>query len=913
MYNIPDRLIVRYEGGTIFDTGFVSGSQIGTFQIPKGDANELDIVLATNDEGTLWNYKIDAEPREFACLLFREHKESRSWGLPDDNIPGFDHTALYVNGNLYESHPGYTRGQYYDTNTEESITVDNQNGVQNVHSLASFLHDSSDPSPTQSTVSDVKCIEIPIELAKQMEVAIQSQIGAGFNDVGGADIIAQLGPDVQKGGDSDGDGNPDYTCVGLIEWAAEQAGHNNGQGFIPNEIEIFEAGGRELPTLSPELLLNHVDGSNFPQTEFLIEVGYPTIIKSEVKESIQRGVEGVSNLIENGVEWARGLADPVDFIVTDPLGRQFGHTAATGTLNEIPSALYSGNGDLEEFLLLDPVPGEYRVQLVGLDSEVMFGFGGSNFEGVFFDGYLAKDEIRELTFEVPGDENEVVDLRLTRVDSEEKVFYGEQLEYSLKIENVGTSTATNVRVIESAPESISASSTSSRVVDEIAPGEVVRFEYNGVARNAGVNLGEMLVVADQVDLNIVNNFLAYGVKVEPANPEPADVSLEVVLSGAPPLELGDEFSVEVEILNAGPGVATGLMVDVSTPDGVNLVDSNVEQGNFDTQNTMWDVGNLRDGVARKLTLDFEIERAVSGAIEAELIAVNEPDPDSAPNNGSRSEDDFAAAGLEVGDFVPEPPTDALPLLTEKEALGDEAIAGAPLFFVGPSGDAEIIFVDEYAGFQSSLGVYLVGPDGTIGATEWAFERIEHSELSTLASENARPGGGPLSPGETVSLSDLFALEDLQPGTGFGLFLVADGAAENPFTVYDGGTLGFRSNSGPATITDATPDLVHIAENGKETLIVGDILHTIDAGSPDPLSNTLNPGGTGQVTSGLLGGEFTVAFEDKPLNEGSDRDFNDALFVVETSEGEQAPVASTQTANVVASLEQLVIMDEAVTV
>ena len=90
---------------------------------------------------------------------------------------------------------------------------------------------------------------------------------------------------------------------------------------------------------------------------------------------------------------------------------------------------------------------------------------------------------------------------------------------------------------------------------------------------------------------------------------------------------------------------------------------------------------------------------------------------------------------------------------------------------------------------------------------------------------------------------------------------------------------FRSDGHPATVTDTTPELVFIADNGHERLVLGDILHTIDAGSANPLSNTLNPGDTGQVTSGLLDSAFTVAFEDKPLSANSDRDFNDALFAV----------------------------------
>ncbi len=262
-------------------------------------------------------------------------------------------------------------------------------------------------------------------------------------------------------------------------------------------------------------------------------------------------------------------------------------------------------------------------------------------------------------------------------------------------------------------------------------------------------------------------------------------------------------------------------------------------------------------------------------------ALDSADPDDAPPTDQRGY--LRDATPDIGAFElnaePPPPVQPLPPLAEKVPLPDSEIHGAPLFLVGPSGDAEIAFVDEVAAYQSSLGVYLVGPEGTIGATRWVFERIEHAEASADASASARPGGGPLETGDAVQLSELFDAADLTPGTGFGLFLVADGWARNDAAIFEGGSLEFRSNGGSATVTDNVPELFHVAAGGGETLVLGNILHSIDAGSANPLSNSLNPDGTGQVTSGLLDGAFTVAFEDKPLN-GSDRDFNDALFTVE---------------------------------
>ncbi|NJO63310.1 MAG: DUF11 domain-containing protein [Richelia sp. RM2_1_2] len=61
MYFIPDQFILRYEGKEILNTGFVSGSKTGQVQIPQGNSDELEVILATNDEGTAWDYSVTTE------------------------------------------------------------------------------------------------------------------------------------------------------------------------------------------------------------------------------------------------------------------------------------------------------------------------------------------------------------------------------------------------------------------------------------------------------------------------------------------------------------------------------------------------------------------------------------------------------------------------------------------------------------------------------------------------------------------------------------------------------------------------------------------------------------------------------------------------------------------------------------
>jgi Ca2+-binding RTX toxin-like protein len=222
---------------------------------------------------------------------------------------------------------------------------------------------------------------------------------------------------------------------------------------------------------------------------------------------------------------------------------------------------------------------------------------------------------------------------------------------------------------------------------------------------------------------------------------------------------------------------------------------------------------------------------------------------------------------------------------ERVRLEPDAINGvAPeRLTIGAGGDATIRFVDEVAAYQSALGVYLIGPDGTIHDPRIAFARIEAAAADPRY-PFARPGGGPLAAGDAVQLSELYSAEQLAPGTSFGLFLVVNGAARG---WWQGGLLDNsgdlvlvdRATGEAATIYDpaAALQLRHIAADGEVTAVRGNLIHTADPTPDDPLDNSLNYDGVGRVVSldDPTGGGVLLSFED-----GRDFDFNDLVVAVE---------------------------------
>ena len=193
-----------------------------------------------------------------SAILFREvidNNESSYLPFVNDEVPGYDHIALAINDSVYEVHPGYGRGIYLSANHRDSIRITNISGLQSQHNPATFAYNSRINSSTR--VKSFNSVRIPDSLAFSMLSAMQSLSEAHYKplDFHYQNFDRVLSPKSQKGT------NSSFTCSGIIEWAAEQAGHNNGSGFVPNHLESILLPNpfnffilSEFPTLSPQLI-----------------------------------------------------------------------------------------------------------------------------------------------------------------------------------------------------------------------------------------------------------------------------------------------------------------------------------------------------------------------------------------------------------------------------------------------------------------------------------------------------------------------------------------------------------------------------------------------------------------------------------------------------------------------------------
>jgi len=323
------------------------------------------------------------EESKSSSLLFREFNDDP--GHLSDNsdwIPGWDHTGLNLDDLVYESYPNYPAGLYLDS-FGDSVHIESIDGVQYQHSVDTFFHKSTTET---SPINDTLEISIDYELAQQMAdqiIQLEEISHNTFQSIGGLDVIDQfsdiqdfystLSPDSQKGGDNS------FTCVGLMEWAAEETGHNFGQGFIPDIFETI-GGNLEIPFLSPWLLSVWADPLNIENyDQFFFDLADKALdLTIDVGQSIHNTI--------------MGFFDPVDFILTDPIGRRLGYTASTGYINEIPDAFYSGNGYQEYIMILNSLSGDYNLELFGLGDEALAYVGSYNDMLFEFQGQLSLGE-----------------------------------------------------------------------------------------------------------------------------------------------------------------------------------------------------------------------------------------------------------------------------------------------------------------------------------------------------------------------------------------------------------------------------------------------------------------------------------------------------------------------------------------
>ena len=239
----------------------------------------------------------------------------------------------------------------------------------------------------------------------------------------------------------------------------------------------------------------------------------------------------------------------------------------------------------------------------------------------------------------------IADLAITKSDSPDPVSSGNQLTYTLDIQNAGPSGATGVTVTDTLPSGVTYdSATPSQGTCSHSSGTVT-CNLGSVANggNASVSIivtpssgtsitNQASVSAATADPALVNNASSATTTVDPV----ADLSLTKSDSPDPVLS-GDELTYTLDVHNAGPASAPSTSLSDTLPDGQTFVSATTTQGSCarSGNTVICALGTLTSGADASVTIKVTSGTPATITNDATVLSTA-TDPN--PNDNSASEE-----------------------------------------------------------------------------------------------------------------------------------------------------------------------------------------------------------------------------------------------------------------------------------
>jgi len=251
------------------------------------------------------------------------------------------------------------------------------------------------------------------------------------------------------------------------------------------------------------------------------------------------------------------------------------------------------------------------------------------------------------------------DLRLAMVANTTSPGVGQNVTFTLTVNNDGPDTASGVAVRNTLPTGLTYvthtasqgsfnSATGVWTVNSVANGAAATLSLVAAVGVAGTLINSAEISAsNQTDPdstpnnNIVGEDDQASVTITSAQ---ADLSLTKTVSKSAPT-LGEEITFIVTVSNAGPSTATGVRVSDPLPSGLTLVSVTASQGSV--AGGTWDVGSIANGANATLTTVARVTSLGPKTNTAQVIAADQPDPNSTPGNNVPTENDQATVTVTV--------------------------------------------------------------------------------------------------------------------------------------------------------------------------------------------------------------------------------------------------------------------------
>ncbi len=379
--------------------------------------------------------------------------------------------------------------------------------------------------------------------------------------------------------------------------------------------------------------------------------------------------------------------------------------------------------------------------------------------------------------------NPAANLSLAKTASPNPVLLGEELTYTLTVNNSGPSAGTAVTVTDTLPVGVSfvssaaspgtcsGTSTVTCTLGSLASGDSATVTIVVTPNSTGELTNTASVTATESDPSAGDNTAPDTTTVDPA----ANLSLTKTAFPNPVL-LGEELTYTVTVNNSGPSAGTAVTVTDTLPVGVSFVSSAASPGTCSgTSTVICTLGSLASGDSATVTI-VVVPTATGDLTNTAVASADEGDPSTGDNTAPSTTTVNPAANLSLTKTA-----SPNPVLLEEELTYTITVTNS-----GPSAGTGVTVTDTLP-----VGVSFVSSSASPGTCSGTSTVT--CTLGSLASGDSATVTivvTPNSTGELTNTASVIATES-DPSTG-------DNTAPDTTTVIPAANLSL-TNTGPPTL------------------------------------------------------------------------------------------------------------------
>jgi uncharacterized repeat protein (TIGR01451 family) len=245
------------------------------------------------------------------------------------------------------------------------------------------------------------------------------------------------------------------------------------------------------------------------------------------------------------------------------------------------------------------------------------------------------------------------DLSLTKDVNDATPTAGQQVVFTVTLNNAGPDAATGVVVRDLLPPGMTfvsftasqgsyVSGTGLWSVGAVNSGGNATLDITATTTTSGVKTNTAEIIdADQNDPDSTpnNNQAAEDDQDSvTVTPEVADLSLTKDVDDATPT-VGQDVVFTLTVTNGGPSAATGVVIEDLLPAGLTFVSATPSQGSYVSGTGIWTVGSINSAANATLTITATNSTGAVKINTTEVTDVDQFDSDSTPDNNVGTEDD----------------------------------------------------------------------------------------------------------------------------------------------------------------------------------------------------------------------------------------------------------------------------------